>query len=295
MDVEHWNIPQKYNYAFLDKPIHEYALKYDFFEYKEKFYSDISTYCDLREKIVLEIGGSETPPEICFSEFKAKKWVSLDKPLPYALNQYKDHYDKHKIFMMNEWMDAIKKNDYVILNGFTDDITEEFYDAFDVVVSSCCFEHIFFLRSALEKIYMCLKKDGSLYSSFGPIYSSSAGTHFWVSEELNFSTENFPADIGHAHLLLSINEIYHLLQPYCAEASEDAAFKIKNSDPLNQHINYYFYEDYVEILRDSKFPVKCMRPSGVSDVPLEKMSKLQKMYPGRKRFDVNAIEVFCQK
>jgi len=279
-----------------DKQIRHYQDKFGLLNYQIDFYKTAADLLDLRGKTVLEIGGSDTPVPLAFEELKAKKWVCIDKPGPHYLNVKKSHYDSIAIFDIGDKRldEILLDNDYVLLQGFTDDITDDFYGQFDAIVSNCCFEHIRYLHDAFEKMYHCLTSGGGVYSAFGPIYSCNVGTHYWITQDINFNANTHKLDLDFAHLLKSSDEIYHMLLPILdREQAEKAAFEIKHG--MEQWINYYFYEDYEAILSNAPFSTKMMRPSYTNSVEKSKMDELVQKYPGYSKFDVYSIEMFCRR
>jgi SAM-dependent methyltransferase len=287
-----------FDYAFKDQANFDYLIeKHHYRPYQITFFKTAASLMDFRGKTVLEIGGSDTPAQIAFDELMADKWVCLDKTERHYILRNEEHFAKITIYenMDIKLDDALAKGNHMLFTAYTDDTPGDWSGKFDIVVSDCCFEHVWYLRDCLEKIHSYLKPGGSFYTCFGPIYSCKVGSHYWVNENLAFNSGlKYGLNLDYAHLLFSYGDLYKKLLPHMgALEAEKAAFEIINGE--RQHLSRYFYEDYEDALLDSKFSKKCMRPAYIDEPSPSDYIELSKRFPNNKRFDVYSIEMFCEK
>lgn len=93
-----------------------------FEEYHKAFLKLINSLFDLKDKIVLEVGGSNLPREIIIDTFKVKKWVCIDKPW-WNTEKNKEHLSKVKMVDFKTPLDEIMGlEDYIIFNEYIDDV-----------------------------------------------------------------------------------------------------------------------------------------------------------------------------
>ena len=298
-------IPKGFNEVWNTKVIYSspqwldyYSTKHNFKTYQKFFYESIAKYIDFKGKTVLEIGGSDTPREIIFKELGVVKWVCINKPGEGYIKKRSKHYADLKQCKIGDKAldDAMAEDDYMLFHNYTDDMTNEFHGKFDVVLTCACFEHVYNVRDALVRLHECLVPGGVCYGLIGCIYSSAFGTHFIVDNKLRFDkARKFPIDISFAHLLMSYDDLYRCLIPYFNSnyEAEKAAFEIKNGK--EQHLNRYFYEDYVDAFKSSPFSTINYRAWTTSPVNFGKLARLRQQYPGKARFDINDIEFFFKK
>jgi SAM-dependent methyltransferase len=121
---------------------------------------------------------------------------------------------------------------------------------FDVILSRSAFEHIHDMDAALAEMYRILKPGGTLYSAFGPIWSSCCGHHLWVwhrGRRYNYRNVILPP---FCHLLMSEEEVFALLRKsYDEELARKLARYVFGSDEQNR----LFFEDYDSAVRQSRF------------------------------------------
>lgn len=121
---------------------------------------------------------------------------------------------------------------------------------FDIVISSCAFEHIRGLGVGLEEMHRVLKPGGSLYSHFGPIWSTSYGHHIWFSHGGMHCTYHTILLPPWCHLLLEESELRARLtqiqDPTLVQALLDWVYR---SDGQNR----LFFEDYETLFEESPF------------------------------------------
>lgn len=270
-----------------------YKAKYNLLDYHINFVNTICKKFDLRGKRVLEIGGSNLPKEMLLNSIRVEKWVSVDTPW-WSEKTMPEHFKSVPFvkFGENDLVDILQQHDYVIYKGYTDDITSDFYGQFDYVVSNCCFEHIQNFSYALEMIYECLKPGGELYTSFGPIWSSPRGHHMWIRElKLYFNDPQYIPPF--AHLMLSRKQIYDILLQNTGshKMSEKYSKEIKGVS----HLNQYFYEDYMEFMKSSRFDKWKICPTWSIHVDPNTYVKLRTAYPNYTMFEADGIVLEAQK
>ncbi len=121
---------------------------------------------------------------------------------------------------------------------------------FDVIVSSSAFEHIRGLDKGLAEMHRVLKPGGSLYSMFGPIWSTSYGHHIWFNHQGKEYTYHNVILPPWCHLLLERSELQERLKDHAAPPLIDAILEwVYHSDGQNR----LFFEDYETLFRESPF------------------------------------------
>lgn len=115
------------------------------------------------------------------------------------------------------------------------------------------------------------------------------------SDELCFGNPGHIND--YSHLLLSLEEIYSVLERMYPEVADNDRFRIaydiKNG---NEHgINRLFFEDYCLFLLKSKFNRWSLFPFSKTPIRPEINEKLQMRYPQYNRFDVWGCELSAIK
>jgi len=267
-----------------------YKKEHNLLDYHISFFNALTSAINLQGKRVLEIGGSNMPKELVIKDAGASKWVCIDKSWGYGFSA--EHKNKIPVIKFGEMelKDALVDNDYVIYDGYAEQMTEDFYEQFDVCISNCCFEHVTQLPLVLDLIYYTLRPDGKLYASFSPIYSSSNGSHLWVvdkGQNIELTHANWPPELDWAHLYMGYAQIYEKLESlYGTDFAKKHTYKFKNGE----HLNRLFFEDYVFIMHNSMFQMKSIHPLFCNNtIPEETMVLLRQMYPGYLRFDVSCI------
>lgn len=119
---------------------------------------------DIRGKNILEVGGAV--PIDLIRESGVSTWTAVDIS-PGILEKGQGNSKDERLFRPKNLDIA--------------DFDEE--NAYDVVYSTNCFEHILRLEEALERIYKALKSDGILFSIFAPIWTSPDGHHAWIKTD----------------------------------------------------------------------------------------------------------------
>ncbi len=121
---------------------------------------------------------------------------------------------------------------------------------FDVIVSSSAFEHIRGLDQGLVEMHRVLKRGGSLYSMYGPIWSTCYGHHIWFNHQGKEYTYHNVILPPWCHLLLERSELKDRLKDHAAPDLIEAILEwVYHSDGQNR----LFFEDYETIIRESPF------------------------------------------
>jgi SAM-dependent methyltransferase len=289
--------PQKiFPKVFRDMDEKAFMSRYNIKEYHIDFFNNVSQICDFSDKTVLEVGGSNMPKQLTHGLLGAKKWVCVDKPWGQHFIDWPDHYGSIPIYDISEkkLQQALEEDDYIIFNCYAQDIPDNFVEQFDICISTCSFEHIVTLRTALKKIHMSLKPDGMMYTTFAPIWSSVGGSHYWIDNNLNFVNHSIIPN--HAHLLKKNEEIYDILKSSYPDASDNQleiwADQIKNG---MKELNRLFFEDYEKIFYESPFSHYYMEAFCPQEVDAKTLKILTRIYPGYKRFDAWGIELYAIK
>ena len=190
--------------------------------HERDYFNVFKQIVDLRDKAVLEIGGS-IPYEL-IAPTRVSKWVSTDINFK--------RLDKRNASERPVWHKVII-NDASKM-GFKD-------SSFDIVYSINSFEHILDLESCINDIYRVLRPGGLLFSKFTPIWSSRRGHHTWICH--NEKLVHFNDDI--------IPDWYHL----CHKEEElIEILKRKYDTGLSKKIiKYIFYSNDLNRLTDKDF------------------------------------------
>lgn len=223
-----------------------------------------------------------------------KLWVSVDiinhSSGAYQILSHPDHYKSVGISDLNEESNFTEYG-YYIFNGSAEFLNAAFNEKFDFVFSVNCFEHVSNLSLILNKIYYSLKKNGQLFTEFGPIYSCSAGSHFWVTENFNF---NKPSPLRPwEHLLSNKTELDFFLDSVnmSKQFRHDVLYQFYESN----FINRLFYEDYVKLLNLSSFndfKIEDLWPESIDSNILE---ILHNKYPNNSNFTTYGLRVIANK
>ncbi|MHC1732027.1 MAG: class I SAM-dependent methyltransferase [Bacteroidales bacterium] len=267
-----------------------FKSKYGLYDYHIDFFNELSQRIDLKEKRVLEIGGSNHPRELVIDEAKCRQWICVDKPWIYNGLARENHFSKVRITKFNNFP-LVDSEDYIIYDEISDNIPDDFFGKFDVCISNCSIEHINNLPFTIEKIFDCLKPGGKFYASGGPIYSTFNGNHIWINEEVNHN--NLPIDLYYKHLLLGYSEMYcEIEKKYGIEFARKHTSEFLSS---NCGINRLFYEDYAFIMARSSFSRKSVSPQWTLELDIEIQKKLVAKYPKYSRFDVGAVVICAER
>lgn len=253
-----------------------------------------------KDKVILEIGGSNHPSDFVFEQLEAKKWICIDLIMEYQIQNNPSHYKNVVICDINDenLENIIRDNKYIVIKGDINKIINCLINKIDVVYSVCAFEHISNLDITISNIYQYLKVGGKLYSNFGPIYSCCSGSHFWSSDE-NFRFNNQIKELDFLHLLYKKSDLPSLLKEklknynVTQEVLEEITLYFLNNDKF---VNEMFFDDYDKVMKNSEFknsykiiPVyqKTIRP--------DLLKELRVKYPNNTNFEYYSIAIFATK
>lgn len=120
-------------------------------------------------------------------------------------------------------------------------------NSYDFISSDAVLEHATNLEKVLEEFHRILKKDGILYSTFGPIWSGYHGDHFSGWDKI----EN-----GYNHLLLNKKDYKNYLdsREYFGHSEDDGRTWIENN--LFSYLRPY---EYINLLEKNNFKRICTR------------------------------------
>lgn len=258
---------------------------------------EATRYIDFQNKTILEIGGSNLPREFVFGILGAKKWVCVNL---LDDNTSGGSITPETIYPLNhpKTKQIIRAHDFVLFKGSVTEIGKELHNEFDACISVCAFEHIFGLQDAVDCVFSSLRSGGILFTQFGPIWSGPVEHHFWVDAQHNFNTYMECHLPPFVHLLYSASEINELLVPYYT-TKEDILIKDQIveqcSGDRRRVCNGLFYEDYLNIMKDSQFSNISVTPYWQDDVDKQTFDKLRRLYPDYSAFSVNGIQIVAQK
>ncbi len=270
--------------------------KYRLFNYNLEVFRNLYQYETLKDKKILEIGGCNLPRELLFNVFQAKQWICVDNfdwwgtgaPM---FNWGDNDAQKPAFHMLEDAKEEHFLNPHLIFNGSACNIPGVFHNRFDAIVSSCAFEHINNLEQVIENIYQCLKPGGFFYSQFGPVWSGVNGSHFWVSEKLNFNTAQDFKIGPYDHLLDTPNSFREKMKnTFSSETLNHLIHAIYHDN----HINRLFFDEYDAIMKLSKFKnYRCILQNPSTNKRLSQ--KLTYLYPQNQNWGGTTIEIHARK
>ncbi len=256
-------------------------------------------FVGLKGKRVLEVGGS-LPSELAIKDLGAAQWLALEEP---------DYWDESLSTGLTQGTpppltgnreklkDATPEKlvEHNLLFGRIEDLPAALHNHFDTVFSIAAFEHIAKLPQALDQMHAALLPGGKLFSLFSPIWSAHDGHHIPALMDKNGNSFDFgnPPFPAWAHLLMRPMEMYdHLMGTYDDRAfAQQVVYYVYSSS----HINRFFLEDYIEMVRRSAFTVLQATPVFPRPVPQLIQEKLQALHPGRQNFSSNGVLLVLQK
>jgi SAM-dependent methyltransferase len=147
------------------------AQKYSLQNYHVAYLERFMTLCDVRGKDVLEVGGA-MPREIALDFLGARSWTALESMAYHGhdgiLNQ-RDRLERQNVFSSGGLYRYYSQN--------VENLSEDHHNAYDLIFSIACFEHIHRLPLALDVMLRVLRPGGELFSLFAPVWSSMIGAH----------------------------------------------------------------------------------------------------------------------
>lgn len=250
-------------------------------------------------KNVLEVGGS-LPPDFVFDYLGVKSWTGIETP-DYEKSLRETGGLTHQGTIIKEIKnieDFKYKNKqqekYNLYLENIEDLPENFYDQYDLIFSIATFEHIHKLPLALDKMFYALKDGGNLFSMFSPIWSAYDGHHLpkikdQRGNEYNFGNSPIPP---WGHLLMSRGEMAEYLYKKMDKAIADQiVYHVYQSN----HINRYFTEDYLQIIKQSLFKINKLELTFNAKIDFNLHEKLCLTYPKNKKFTNNGVLLYLEK
>lgn len=172
---------------------------------------------------------------------------------------------------------------------------------FDIIASISVFEHIHDFELALKEMYRVLKPGGYVFAEFGPIWSSCWGHHLWLYHNGKVIDWNSTPIPPYAHLLLNSGELEEWLNRKGYE--KELIEKIVNYVFKSNEQNRLFFDDYVNIVNNSKFKINYL--VGHPDVPFSNNYKttessiifenLRNKFPDKTGFGYHVITMLLTK
>lgn len=273
----------------------ELIRKFHIWNYNIESFRALYDFTTLKGKSVLELGGSNLPPEMLFQDFAAKQWVSVDffdwwNGIDPTQNNSK--IPDLKIVPLAETRPEHFQEKHLICNGSASEIPEVFGERFDVAVSICAMEHMLDLPLILKNIWKSLKPDGFFYASFAPIWSGPAGSHFWISEAFNFANSPENGVPLYCHLLETPESFREKMADRFDEATLDRLTEeIFHSDK----INHLFLKDYIQLMEASPFR-EFQIWSCAKKIPAETANALRERFPEQKDgFEFSGLTILARK
>jgi SAM-dependent methyltransferase len=244
--------------------------------------------------LVLEIGGSSLPRELVIDTLGARQWTCVDiighASGAYQQSEFAAHYDAIGVEPLRR--DSVLSDaSYLIFDGAADRLPASFEQTFDIVFSINAFEHILDLDEVLAQIYRALRPNGILFSQFGPLWSCSVGSHFWVREDFCFNKpEPMPP---FAHLRYDRNELASILERagISSEEQEATLFQVFESDFVNRR----FFEEYEDCIANSGLIDIVLDPLWSTKVKDSDQAWLQDTYPGRLEFSAFGLRIVAKR
>lgn len=268
------------------------ALQHQLSEHQSNFFNAFLSVYDIQGQDVLEVGGA-MPSALVLEHLGARSWTCVQS------GEYAQHRsDNQKPSSTSSRYTHIYAN---IEDLHTDSIMAS---RFDAVFSIACFEHIHKFPQALRVMRRALKQGGVLFSLFAPIWSGPWGQHYTDAVPERFdcikplggwtTSEIFgPWD----HLLMSRHQfIEHYSKKFDRLFAEELMYITYNSPQINR----YFFEDYLEFIKQENFNIKIFKgefslPS--TEETRETLKLLAKKFDGSgyKNFTNAGIIAFLQK
>jgi len=246
----------------------EFLKEYTSHDYHLSVLAYINENLGLKDKRILELGGSNIPREIPLDDFSVKQYVSVD----YINSWHPDpNHQREVIHDLGDLQKVFTEDEpYLIFSGSVNDLSDDFLAGyFDIIISFSTIEHFENMPLMLEKASNVLKKDGFYFATSEPLWSSGKGHHFWISSDYNFQVTN---DFDFAHLLYNKNEFLEFFR------SKRDIEKISDQIYDWKGINRLFYKEIEEAVRSSDFSSKVIFPWMRQNPPSDILNMLQSRY-----------------
>jgi SAM-dependent methyltransferase len=167
-------------------------------------------------------------------------------------------------------------------------------ESFDRIISVAAFEHFHDLPIALAQAHRVLRPGGSLFSTFGPIWSGCWGHHLWINHRGDSYTFLNTVLPPYCHLLMERDEMRQWLRRRFNRLLADKAVAFIFDSPDQ---NRLFFDDYERIFGGSDFTVKhfagganVLRRADYAVAELEQaISAVERRFANRSGFEFDSI------
>ena len=249
-------------------------------EYQKNAINSLFTQCNVKGKIILEIGG-----DLSYSVAS------------YLVDKGAEHVTSINIdpkFSTQEITPKISARN-ISATELTKYYNEE---VFDIVFGVAVLEHIDNTPLLLKQIYSVLKNNGLVLLQGGPIWTCSIGHHVWVDFQENVyrfnDNSNNPIPNWH-HLILNPNEMKIYLVEQKNILSEHAD-KIVSYIYDSRDLSRIGYADLLEVFHNSQFQIlEVLQKYGVKP-DYQILKQLNDIFgKNQHNFEINGIQFVLQK
>lgn len=272
-------------------------LSDDFPSYHYNLLVDLHLDVNFQGKRVVDIGGSNIPVEF-MQALGVKQFVCID-----PISKWENFADKKvtkqafgkNIYKLRSIKKPLQEQYSFIVDTDVESLDNQLNGHFDIAVSFSTFEHVNSVADTMKVIHNLLNDQGVLLSSYEPIYSSAAGHHIFINDEINFSYGDL-ADLEFMHLNYTKTQARKFLKSLDRFTKEqittmiDQAYNspIINRFGLNDHILGIFNSPFNKYavdyfyLHPSKKMTKRMQQSAMRhDVRGLKLRAWKDQFPAR--------------
>lgn len=247
----------------------------------------------LKGKMVADIGGSNISPEIA-AYYGIQKMVCVDpvtrwySDLGYDIQETR--YAELDLVSNEQFRHAWDSKSYFIVDEPAENLTEEYYSKFDIVVSMSTFEHVDSVEKTMNNIYNMLNPGGVMFASYEPVFSCAKGHHVWINEELCFA--KLP-ELDFFHLKYTYDEAKEFLKGF--DKFDGYVDTILEQAYHSHVINRKTFHQHMDEISRSRFH-NYVIDYWYRDCEPEKedLERIRRRF-GEQRFDVRGIAVTAYK
>ena len=248
----------------------------------------------LSGKCVADIGGSNISPEIA-SFYEIKKMVCVDPVTRWYADLGYDiqntRYAKLDLVKNDRFLEAWEQQSYFIVDEPAEQLTHEYGQRFDIIVSMSTFEHVDSVEETMNHIYRMLRPGGGiLFASYEPLFTCAKGHHVWINEELCFA--KLP-ELDFFHLKYTFEEAREYLSRF--EKFGGYIDTILEQTYRSHVINRKTFQQHIDEISRSKFSnyvidywYRDQMPSAAD------LDQIRRRY-GEQRYDVRGIAITAYK
>jgi len=274
---------------FKNKNSRQKYISNDFPEYHLGILEFLNETYSLKNKVVIDIGGSNIPEEL-MKEFGVKKFVCFDPVTKWGHANINGKCYGKSVYKINQFKEALENNFSFIIDDDIENVKDEMNGMFDIVLSISTFEHVTSIKETLVVAYKILKPLGIILSQNEPLFSCGAGHHVWISPEYNFN--NMP-ELDHMHLLYSRDEAKVYLRTI-VRFSDEIIEKILYQAYDSKIINRFLLKDYIESFQNAKFNNFSVQYIFFHPVETNNINRIELKF-GKMRYDVRGIKYIATK